>query len=129
MPETKTNLNILIVGGITFVILLILFFLVFNYYFSIYEVTFGKVPERVKTGDSVTISLTPINGAGTKVPFRTSPFEIKFLEGESKIKVTNDKSDRGEYIFKVTSPGKIKLLVTPKHALKPTMFEINAVIQ
>ncbi len=129
MPEKKTSLNILIIGGITFVVLIIISFLIFNYYFSIYEVTFGKVPEKVKIGDSVTISLTPINGAGTKVPFRTSPFEIKFIEGESTIKTVVDNSTEGEYIFKVTSPGNIKLLVTPKHALKPTLFEINAIIQ
>ncbi|MBK7868638.1 MAG: hypothetical protein IPJ75_17490 [Ignavibacteriales bacterium] len=117
-------MNILIIGGVTFVALIIISFLIFNYYFSIYEVTFGKVPEKVKIGDSVTISLTPVNGAGTKVPFRTSPFEIKFIEGESTVKVINDKSAEGEFIFKTTSPGNIKLLVTPKHALKPTLFEI-----
>jgi hypothetical protein len=124
LPETKNSLNILIIGGVTFVVLIIISFLIFNYYFSIYEVTFGKVPEKVKIGDSVTISLTPINGAGTIVPFRTSPFEIKFIEGESIIKVVDDKSAEGEFIFKTTSPGNIKLLVTPKHALKPTIFEI-----
>lgn len=129
MPETKTKLNILIIGGITFVVLLIISFLIFNYYFSIYEVTFEKVSEKVKIGDSVTISLTPINGAGTKVPFRTSPFEIKFIEGESAVEIVSDKSTDGEFVFKVTSPGNIKLLVTPKHALKPTIFEINAIIQ
>lgn len=87
------------------------------------------MPEKVKIGDSVTISLTPINGAGTKVTFRTSPFEIKFIEGESIIKVVDDKSAEGEFIFKTTSPGNIKLLVTPKHALKPTMFEIIVEMQ
>lgn len=129
MPETKTRLNILIIGGVTFVALLIISFLIFNYYFSIYEVTFGSVPKMVKIGDSVTISLTPVNGAGTKVPLRTSPFEIKFVEGESIIKVVNDKSTEGEFIFKATSTGNIKLLVTPKHALKPTLFEIIVGIQ
>lgn len=129
MPEIKNSLNILIIGGVTFVALIIISFLIFNYYFSIYEVTFGKVSERVKIGDSVTITLTPINGAGKKVPFRTSPFEIKFLEGESIIKVVDDKSAEGEFIFKTTSPGEIKLLVTPKHALKPSMFDIIVEIQ
>jgi hypothetical protein len=129
LPETKNSLNILIIGGVTFVVLIIISFLIFNYYFSIYEVTFGKVPEKVKIGDSVTISLTPINGAGTKVPFRTSPFEIKFIEGESTVKIIDDKSTEGEFIFKTTSPGNIKLLVTPKHALKPTIFEIIVEIQ
>ncbi len=129
MPETKNSLNILIIGGVTFVVLIIISFLLFNYYFSIYEVTFGKVPEKVKIGDSVTISLTPINGAGTIVPFRTSPFEIKFIEGESILKVVDDKSAEGEFVFKTTSPGNIKLLVTPKHALKPTMFEIIVEMQ
>ncbi|MBK6681648.1 MAG: hypothetical protein IPG53_17435 [Ignavibacteriales bacterium] len=55
-------MNILIIGGVTFVVLIIISFLIFNYYFSIYEVTFGKVPEKVKIGDSVTISLLQSTG-------------------------------------------------------------------
>jgi hypothetical protein len=122
-------LNIIIISGLTLVILLFAAFLIYNYYFSIYEVTFDSVPKSVKPGDTVTIHLTPINGAGFKVPFRTSPFEYKFIEGESIVNRVTDKANEGELVFFVSSPGNLKLLVTPKHALKPTLFEINAVMQ
>jgi hypothetical protein len=83
------------------------------------------VPESVKIGETISLQITPLNGLGSKVPFRNSSFVYKFIKGKDNIMIKADKSEIGKLEFSTISTGVVELLVTPKHALKPTLFEIE----
>jgi hypothetical protein len=94
--------------------ILLITFLSHAYLFSIYEVTISEVPKELAVGDTVTITVTPINALGFKPPFRSCPFEVSVIKGDKLLQ----KIEPGKYL--ATSPGEVELLIKPKYALKPS---------
>ena len=117
-------MSLLIVLSVTAVIL-ITAFLLHSYVFSIYETVFDPIGKEFKSGDTITITTRPINGFGFKAPLRTSPFKYEIKEGPELFIVVKDESPSGNLVLKFTDTGDVKILVSPEHALKPTLFEFR----
>lgn len=120
----KISMNMFVVAAII-AIFLIMAFLLHSFVFSIYEVTLSPVKNEIKIDDTITISANAVNGLGFRPPFRDAPFTYEIREGLGLLKIEKDESFTGSLSLKFTSPGEIKILVTPKHALKPTLFEFT----
>mgnify|MGYP007072821547 CR=1 FL=1 len=118
------NMSIFLIFLISATILAVVF-LLHSFIFSIYEVTYNSVEKDPKTGDEVTITAIPINGTGFRAPLRDAPFKYEISEGSKLIIVLKDESQSGSLVLKFTGTGDVKILVTPEHALKPTLFEFR----
>lgn len=106
-------------------VILMTAFLLHSYVFSIYETVFDPLGKEFKEGDTITIATRPVNGLGFKAPLRTSSFKYEISEGSKLIIVLKDESQSGSLVLKFTGTGDVKILVTPEHALKPTLFEFR----
>mgnify|MGYP001492457153 CR=1 FL=1 len=100
-------------------------FLLHGYVFSIYEVTLTEVSKVVKAGDTVEITVVPINGLGFRPPLRKAPFELEFRKGEALAEPAGGSTSEGSVKLKCLKPGRVEVLVIPEHALKPTIVEFE----
>ncbi len=100
-------------------------FLLHGYVFSIYEVTLTVVPKEVKAGDTVEITVVPMNGLGFRPPLRKAPFQIEFREGESLTEPAGGSTSEGSVRLKAVKSGSVEVLVIPEHALKPSLIEFE----
>lgn len=100
-------------------------FLLHGYVFSIYEVTLNEVPKVVISGDTVEITVIPINGLGFRPPLRTAPFRMEFRQGEGLTAPAGGSTSEGSVKLKCLKTGRVEVLVIPEHALKPTMIEFE----
>lgn len=100
-------------------------FLLHGYVFSIYEVTIAEVPKVVKAGDTVEITVVPMNGLGFRPPLRKAPFELEFRKGEALAEPAGGSTSEGSVKLKAVQTGKVEVLVVPKHALKPSLIEFE----
>lgn len=100
-------------------------FLLHGYVFSIYEVTLTEVPKVVKAGDTVKITVVPMNGLGFRPPLRKAPFELEFRKGEALAEPAGGSTSEGSVKLKAVQTGKVEVLVVPKHALKPSLIEFE----
>lgn len=120
----KRKMNFVLIFSIIAIILIVAF-LLHSFVFSIYEVTFGETKKEYNIGAEVTIATNPINGMGSRAPLRDAPFTFEIQLGKEFIKVIKDESKLGNLVLKFTGAGKIKILIIPDHALKPTLFEFS----
>jgi hypothetical protein len=116
--------DIYIILGIVAVILL---FLVYQYVFMIYEVTYDVNPKMLYADNSstVTIKTKPVNSLGWEAPFRTSPAEFIIVEGSELIEVVKEDNDEGLLIVRAKdSTGNVVIHVKSRNSLLPTPIEI-----
>ncbi len=100
-------------------------FLLHGYLFSIYEVTIADVPKVVKAGDTVEITVVPMNGLGFRPQLRKAPFRMEFRQGEGLTAPVAGSTSEGSVKLKAIAPGRVELLVVPEHALKPSLIEFD----
>ncbi|HZW39958.1 MAG TPA: hypothetical protein VFF33_11720 [Ignavibacteriaceae bacterium] len=104
-------------------------FLVFHYYFSIYEVVYLIEPQKKLFADNnsfLTIKAKPLNAFGVKAPFRNAPCKIKIIEGKDLIDIIELNENEGYIKIKAKNlTGTIIIQIKSKFALLPTEFQIN----
>ncbi len=120
----RTRMTFIIVS-FTIVAVAVIAFLLHGYLFSIYEVTLAEVPKEVKTGDTVTIEVVPVNGLGFRPPLRKTSFKLEFRSGAGLTESAGGSNLEGLVKLKALKPGKVELLVVPEHALKPSIVEFE----
>ncbi len=115
--------GVLIIASIILLIVTLSFF-IWQYIFSIYEVTVSVSSSNVKVGDRVIITVLPINSFGNVVPFRKPDCEFEFVEGHNLVN-SIEKNNRAEITFTAKSVGKIILYVSSPLSLEKNLVEIN----
>ncbi len=119
------NVNILIIVLLS---ILIISFALYQYVFSIYEVTYSIQPEKLYADNqsTVTIKAIPINSFGWKAPFRNAYAKFDISEGSELVSVVTEKSDEGIIVLKAKNKtGKVVVLIHSKYALLPSSIEIT----
>ncbi len=114
--------NLIIVFILTF---FIAGFLVYQYVFSIYEITYSVEPAKLFSDNqsTVTIKVTPVNSFGWKSPFRAAKAQFEFTEGKELVDVVFKNSD--EIILRANNKtGKVVVLIKSKYSLFPSSIEI-----
>ena len=115
-----------------YIVLTILFFivvlLVFQYVFSIYEVTYS-LDHKVIFADyksTVTIRVIPVNSFGWKAPFRTSSTSFEIKEGNELVDIIVEDSKTGLFTLRAKNkPGKVVIYINSEHSLLPSTIEIT----
>ncbi|MEO8399702.1 MAG: hypothetical protein ABI550_07805 [Ignavibacteriaceae bacterium] len=118
------NINFVIIG---FLIFAILGFFIYQYIFSIYEVTYLIKPEKLFADNHSTVSILaePLNSFGLKAPFRNSYTDFEITEGEELIEVILEDKETGKLIIKAKDKtGKVVIHIKTKYALLPSSVEI-----
>ena len=119
------NVNFLIIVLLS---ILIISFALYQYVFSIYEVTYSIQPEKLYADNqsTVTIKAIPINSFGWKAPFRNAYAKFDISEGSELVSVVTEKSDEGIIVLKAKNKtGKVVVLIHSKYALLPSSIEIT----
>ena len=119
------NINILIV---ILLLLLIASLALYQYVFSIYEVTYSVRPEKLfADGQStLTIKAIPINSFGWKAPFRSAYAKFEITEGKDLVNIFSQENDSGQLILQAKNKtGEVVVLVHSKYALLPSSIEIT----
>ena len=119
------NINILIV---VLLFLLIISFLLYQYVFGIYEVTYNVTPEKLFADNqsTVTIKAIPINSFGWKAPLRNVYATFEITEGSDLINIISEKQAEGTLILQAKNrTGKVVVLIHSKYALLPSSIEIT----
>jgi len=117
-------------GKIYFIIILLMFiagFFFYQYVFSIYEVTYKIVPERLYADNksNLIIEAVPLNSFGLRAPFRNSPSEFTISEGAELVEIVFIDKDKGIMKIKAkNNPGKVSITIKPKFSLFPSTIEI-----
>jgi len=117
-------------GNIFLIIALLILisgFLLYQYVFSIYEVTFNLRPNRLFADNksNLVIEAIPLNSFGWRAPFRNSPSEFTIIEGADLIEVVFIDAVKGTIKIKAKDkPGKVAITIKPKFSLFPSTIEI-----
>jgi hypothetical protein len=112
---------------ILLLLILISGFSSYQYIFSIYEVTYKVVPDKLYSDNTsnLIIEAIPINSFGLKAPFRKPYAEFTFNEGKDLIEVVFQDNDDG--LLKIRAKeksGKISVTIKSKYSLLPSTIEI-----
>lgn len=105
----------------------ILAFVLWQYLFSIYEVTFRVFPTELSAdfNSTVEIDAIPVNAFGFKAPLRNSPSEFEIIEGVQLVEVIKKDGDKGELILRAKGePGKVVVKIRTKYSLWPALIEV-----
>jgi hypothetical protein len=99
----------------------------YHYIFSIYEVTYNIIPDKLYADNSSTlvIETVPLNSFGWKAPFRKSYAEFTFNEGKDLVEVIFQDNANG--ILKLRAKeksGKVSVTIKAKYSLLPSTIEI-----
>ncbi len=121
----SVNINILIIITLS---LLIISFALYQYVFSIYEVTYSVMPEKLYADNqsTVTIEVIPINSFGWKAPLRNAYARFDITEGGDLINIISEKQVEGSLTLQAKNKtGKVVVLIHSKYALLPSSIEIT----
>jgi len=105
-----------------------IFFFLWQYVFSIYEVFYKTEPEYLYiSGDAeLKVESVPLNALGFRAPFRNSPFTYEWESGKELVEIVKDASAEGFLILKSTGrAGTAVLKVKGKFALLASIIEIR----
>jgi hypothetical protein len=119
------NINILIIGLLA---LLIVSFSLYQYVFSIYEVTYTENPEKLFADNqsTITIKAIPINSFGWKAPFRNAYAKFEITEGSDLVNIVSGKNRTDSLILQAKNKiGKVVVLIHSEYALLPSSIEIT----
>ncbi len=121
-----SNINVLLI--IALLVLSIISFALYQYVFSIYEVTYRVTPEKLFADNqsTVLIEAIPINSFGWKAPFRNVYAKFDITEGGDLVNIASEKQAEG--ILKLQAKnktGKVVVLIHSKYALLPSSIEIT----
>lgn len=106
----------------------IIFFFLWQYVFSVYEVFYDTKPEHLYAsgGEVMKIECVPLNALGFRAPFRTAPFSYKWESGRDLLQIAVDNSASGYLILKSAGKeGTAVLRVKGKYALLDSIIEIR----
>jgi hypothetical protein len=109
------------------IVLIIIILFVYQYLFSIYEVTYSVEPKILYADNKseTVIEVIPLNAWGWRAPLRNAPAKFEIKEGADLIEIIQQYNEKGMLILKAkSSSGKVIILVRPKTALLPTSIEI-----
>jgi hypothetical protein len=112
---------------ISIILFLILIFALWQYVFTIYEVSIETSPAfLIADGKStVMIKAIPLNALGFKAPFRKSPLNFEIKEGRELVSIIKTNDQGGEIVIQAhTKEGKISVLIKPKFSLEPSIVEV-----
>jgi hypothetical protein len=119
----KYGKRLIIIASLSLVIVLLIFYYVFN----IYETTIETKPENLFADkqSEVTISITPVNAFGFKVPFRKIPAGFEISEGKDLVDIIKEDDKNGSLILRAKErTGKVVILIRSKYSLLPSLVEI-----
>ncbi len=119
------NINILI---ISFLVLLIISFALYQYVFGIYEVTYTLTPEKLFADNQSTVTLKaiPINSFGWEAPFRNAHTKFEITEGQDLVNIVSEDFAAGILVLQAkNNTGKVVVLIHSKYALLPSSIEIT----
>ncbi len=105
--------------------LLLLF--AWQYFFSIYEVTYSVEPAVLYADDQsiVTIKTVPLNSFGNKAWMRKSSALYEITEGEDLVEIIDEDKSNGILKLKALhETGLVIIKVKSEHSLFPTVIEI-----
>jgi hypothetical protein len=117
-------------GKIYLIIILLTFiagFFCYQYIFSVYEVTYKILPDRLYADNNsdLTIEAVPLNSFGIRAPFRNSPCEFKITEGAELVDIIFIDKVAGKIKIKAKEkPGKVSVMIKPVFSLFPSTIEI-----
>jgi hypothetical protein len=117
--------------GITAVIIilaLIILLLIYQYVFSIYEITYSVKPESLFADNTstVTIAAVPLNSFGREAPFRTAEVTFEIKEGSELVEPVSHNPKEGYIILRAgDKTGTVVLLARSKKSLLPALIEIQ----
>jgi hypothetical protein len=118
----RSNIVVVIV-----LIIVVLLLLVYQYVFSIYEVTYSVKPETLYADNTstVTVAAVPLNSFGKEAPFRNVSVNFEIKEGSELIEILSEDPDDGFIILKAKNgTGTVVLLARSTKALLPSLIEI-----
>ncbi|MBK8945836.1 MAG: hypothetical protein IPM32_11285 [Ignavibacteriae bacterium] len=117
--------NILIISAIV-IFAIFLSLLIWNYFFSIYEVKFSTSFQNsiLKTDSENFIEFYGINSFGQNLSFRNLEMTFEILEGKELVNEIKKKSNK-VFISTNQIEGKVVLKVNSKFSLNPTIISIN----
>jgi hypothetical protein len=112
---------------ILILLIFILGFSAYHYIFSIYEITYKVIPDKLYADDtsSLIIEVVPVNSFGFKAPFRNPYAEFTFSEGRDLIEIIFQ--DNAQGILKLRAKGKsgkVSVTIKSKFSLLPSTIEI-----
>ena len=111
-----------LVALFTIVLIFLLSFFVWHFLFSIYEVKYKpSINEKeLKCNSEISIQTVGINFFGWELPFRKIKSQIKIIEGNDLIKLTQ--KDNFVIIKTLNREGKCIIKILPEFSLNPTEF-------
>lgn len=115
--------NVLISFFVLF-FLSIITFLIWYFFFNIYEVKFTAIPEgkNIKSNSELKIKYNGINSFGRKLTFRKISVDYKIIEGKELIEKI-DSSYRNQISFFTKSKnGIITIQFDSRYSLNPSIF-------
>ncbi|MDP4173629.1 MAG: hypothetical protein Q8933_06655 [Bacteroidota bacterium] len=108
----------------------LLAFLLWQYIFNVYEVSF-KVSAQNLYADSkstVRIEAVPLNAFGIRAPFRRSSCAFELLEGKDLVSITQVFPEKGIIVLQAgDKPGKVVLKIKTRYSLWPALIEISVI--
>ena len=110
---------------ILLILLPLMAFLIYNYFFNIYEVDYRTSDNKIFADgvSTYTIEVVPLNGLGTEVPFRKVKTQFEIVKGKELIEISKMDSENGILIIKAQNrTGEVEILVKPSLSLLPTKF-------
>lgn len=102
-------------------------FLIYNYVFNIYEVDYRTTDVKIFADgvSTFTIEVIPINGLGTRAPFRTVKTEFRIDRGRDLIEISREDKENGILIIKaLNKTGEVEITVKPEKSLFPSKFVV-----
>jgi len=105
---------------------LLIAYLIYYFYFNIYEIEVFVNPNRLKPDNKSTakISIKPINSLGIKIPFRKVYSEIHFIDGNELVNILL-KKDRKIILKAKNYNGIVKIEILSKFSLLPNVVELK----
>lgn len=116
---------LLIIAGFVFFAVV---FILWQYVFNIYEVTYSLSQEVLYAdgASSVTIECIPLNAFGKRTPWRKAPAHFEITSGGDKVEIIKNDPDRGVLVIKaLNQSGSVTVRVKSKFSLLPTEINIE----
>lgn len=106
-------------------IILLIGWLLWYFYFNIYEVKFECEPQKSNftVGERVRIRAFPLNGFGNLIKSREVAIEIEILNGKNAVNIEHVKGNEAMITF--VTDGKVELRCGSALSLRPTIFEFS----
>lgn len=108
-------------------IIVVLLFLVYQYVFSIYEVTYSVKPESLYADNTstVTVAAVPLNSFGKEAPFRNVSVNFEIKEGSELVEIISQDPGDGFITLKAKNGiGTVVIIARTTKALLPSLIEI-----